>query len=102
MLNSLNDEQIKGIEVCRAKWIKIGLQTGLIDRDAAIVAVNKAYKCAGLEPPREVVFCSSPMDMDKKIRDQVTTNITLFIVTVLPTAGRIGWRLSTIFTPTRA
>ena len=68
MLNSLNDEQIKGIEVCRAKWIKIGLQTGLIDRVAAIVAVDKAYKCAGLEPPREVVFCSSPVDMDKKIR----------------------------------
>ena len=68
MLNNLNDEQIKGIEVCRDKWIKIGLQTGPIDRDAAIVAVNKAYKRAGLEHPKEVVFCSSPLDMDKKIR----------------------------------
>ena len=49
MLNKLNDEQVKGIEVCRDKWIKVGLQTGPIDRDAAIVAANKAYKCAGLE-----------------------------------------------------
>jgi hypothetical protein len=69
MLNNLNDEQIKAIEIVRDKWIKIGLQTGQIDRDAAIKAANKAYKCAGLEPPKHVVFCSSPLDMDKKIRN---------------------------------
>jgi hypothetical protein len=68
MLNTLNDEQILGIAECRDKWIKVGLQTGPVDREAAVVAVNKAYKCAGLQPPKEVVFCTSPIDMDEKIR----------------------------------
>ena len=68
MLNTLNDEQILGITECRDKWIKVGLQTGPVDREAAVVAVNKAYKCAGLQPPKEVVFCTSPIDMDEKIR----------------------------------
>jgi hypothetical protein len=68
MLNTLNDEQILGIAECRDKWIKVGLQTGPVDREAAVVAVNKAYKCAGLQPPKEVVFCTSPLDMDEKIR----------------------------------
>jgi hypothetical protein len=68
MLNTLNDEQILGIAECRDKWIKVGLQTGPVDREAAVVAVDKAYKCAGLQPPKEVVFCTSPLDMDEKIR----------------------------------
>ena len=70
MLDKLNEEQVKGLDICRDKWVKIGLQTGPIDREAAVVAVNKAYTLAELTPPENIVFCSSPLDMDKKIREE--------------------------------
>ena len=67
MLDKLNEEQINKLGICKDKWIEIGLKTGPIDREAAVVAVNKAYTAAGLTPPESIVFCSSPLDMDEKI-----------------------------------
>ena len=43
------------------KWTKIGLCTDPADRPAAEDAVRLMYKCVGLEPPKKIVWCGSPL-----------------------------------------
>lgn len=62
MLTSLTPEQEARLPEFRDKWIKIGLCTDTIDFEKATAAVHLAYKCAELEPPREIRFSRSPKE----------------------------------------
>jgi hypothetical protein len=43
------------------KWIGVGKATRPADRAAAVSGVDDAYRAAGLEPPRTVVWVDSPL-----------------------------------------
>lgn len=43
------------------KWIKIGLCTEPANRKVAERAVINSYKIAGLNPPKKIVWCGSPL-----------------------------------------
>src|SRR3990167_9893640 len=45
------------------KWIKIGLCTDPADRPTAEKAIVESYKLAGLDPPKKIVWCGSPLSM---------------------------------------
>lgn len=63
MIEELTEEQRQRFREFREKWWEIGLRAGVVERDAAIAAVAEAYRCAGLQPPRQVVFCASPVGL---------------------------------------
>jgi len=43
------------------EWTAIGLSTEPADRKRAEAAIRKMYECGGLKPPRNIVWCGSPM-----------------------------------------
>jgi hypothetical protein len=67
----------------RDKWIKIGLSTEPANREKAEEAVNKLYILAGLNPPKKIVWCGSPMSqglaraiiLDKKIINNIGDSV---------------------------
>lgn len=61
MINKLTKKQEAQLQVYRDKWLKIGLQTGPANRSSAEQAVKDAYKVAGLEPPKFIIWAQSPI-----------------------------------------
>ena len=43
------------------RWTKIGLCTDPADRPRAEDAIRQMYRCGGLEPPKQIVWCGSPL-----------------------------------------
>jgi len=60
-IKELTPEQEKQLEVYRDKWIDIGLATEPADRKKAEEGVVLAYKAANLKPPKEIIWCDSPI-----------------------------------------
>jgi len=69
MINKLTEAQRAKFPEFVEKWLKIGLSTEPIDFEKAKKAVRLAYKCGGLEPPTEIIYCASPMDAQRKIAE---------------------------------
>src|SRR3972149_1399987 len=63
MLTKLTKEQKNKFSEYREKWIKIGLCTDPADRPTAEKAIVESYKLAGLDPPKKIVWCGSPLSM---------------------------------------
>ena len=61
-VETLNDNQIAQLSVYREKWIGHGLSTEPADRLAAQEAVAKAYRAAGIEPPKIFIWLRSPFE----------------------------------------
>ena len=61
-IESLTPDQVSRLAEFREKWLRIGLATGPADRPAAEAAVKEAYKAAGMEPPRIVIWLRSPLE----------------------------------------
>jgi len=59
-LDAITPEQQLILDAAADEWMKIGLQTGPGDYDAAIVGVRKAYKAAGAEEPKYFIHMKSP------------------------------------------
>lgn len=59
-LASLTPEQQSKIPAFRQEWLDIGLSCEPANREAAVEAVNDAYRQAGLEPPKVVIWMDSP------------------------------------------
>src|SRR3990167_985612 len=65
------------------KWIKIGLCTDPADRPTAEKAIVESYKLAGLNPPKKIVWCGSPLSMgitraivlENSVRDSVRNSV---------------------------
>ena len=60
-LDKLTDEQSAQLPRIRDEWIAHGLSCATANRDVAVEGVNAAYRAAGLEPPRIVVWLDSPL-----------------------------------------
>ncbi len=60
-IERLTPEQEAQIPIYRDKWIAIGLSTEPAERDRAESAINMAYEAAGLECPKKIVWCGSPL-----------------------------------------
>ena len=63
MITKLTKEQENKFSEYREKWIKIGLCTDPADRPTAEKAIVESYKLAGLDPPKKIVWCGSPLSM---------------------------------------
>lgn len=57
MLNSLTPEQIARFPEFVKKWTDIGLSCEPTDRPRAEAGIRLAYECAGLTPPKQIVWC---------------------------------------------
>ena len=60
-IEKLTAEQTALMPVIRDEWLHYGLCTARADRATAVAGVAAAYREAGLEPPRIVVWLDSPM-----------------------------------------
>jgi hypothetical protein len=61
-LNNLTDEQVELFPEYRKKWIARGLNTEPCDIDKAKEEICKAYKTAGLKPPKKWYHFRSPLE----------------------------------------
>lgn len=68
MLEELNEQQVKGMDIIRDKWIDIGLSTGPSDKQEVEQAVALAYTLAGIEPPTRYVHCTDLLDANRQIK----------------------------------
>ena len=60
-IERLTPEQIARFPEFIEKWTRIGLCTDPADRPNAEAGIKLAYKAAGLDPPKSIVWCGSPM-----------------------------------------
>jgi hypothetical protein len=60
-IEQLTGEQIARIPEFVDRWTKIGLCTDPADRPRAEAAIREMYRQGGLEPPRQIVWCGSPL-----------------------------------------
>jgi len=86
-IQSLNKQQTDKLAEYRDRWIKIGLSTDAADRPRAEAAIKQMYVSAGLEIPRKIVWCGSPLSqgltraiiLDKRVgasvRDSVRASV---------------------------
>jgi hypothetical protein len=62
-LKRLSEGQKACIEPHRQRWMEIRTSTAPANRPRAEVGILTAYKAAGWAEPRQIVWCSSPMQM---------------------------------------
>src|SRR6185295_7279682 len=60
-ITKLTEAQIARFPEFVERWTKIGLCTDPADRPRAEAGVRMAYQAAGLEPPKRIVWCGSPL-----------------------------------------
>ena len=60
-IEKLTPKQIARFPEFRERWTKIGLCTDPADRPRAEAAIHESYRAAGLQPPRKIVWCGSPL-----------------------------------------
>jgi len=61
MIESLTEEQISKFPEYVNKWINIGLSTEPANKVEAEKDINLCYQKAGIEPPKKIVWCGSPL-----------------------------------------
>ena len=82
-IQSLNKQQTDKLAEYRDRWIKIGLSTDAADRPRAEAAIKQMYVSAGLEIPRKIVWCGSPLSqgltraiiLDKRVGASVRDSV---------------------------
>lgn len=63
MIKNLTPEQEAKFSYYIKKWTDIGLSTEPANRRLAEEGINKCYVIAGLEPPKKIIWCGSPLSM---------------------------------------
>jgi hypothetical protein len=79
LIETLTPEQIARFAEFRDRWIEIGLCTEPADRPRAEAAIREMYRQGGLEPPKKIVWCGSPLSqgltfaiiLDRKLTRQI-------------------------------
>ncbi len=61
-ITKLTPEQEALIPIVRDEWIRIGLDTTPTDKQKAEEAIALAYQCAGLTPPRQILWFNNPLE----------------------------------------
>lgn len=78
-ITELTEAQKAAMPVYRDKWIDIGLSCDRVNFDIAKIDLLKAYECAGLPHPKEVVFARGPqeaIEMAKAAGKKAGINLT--------------------------
>lgn len=101
MLEKLTPEMESQIPTYVEKWVKIGLSTEPADYERAKAAALRLYKASGLEPPKQVIFAGSPLDVSIKganavvggeaTKKQISAGFYNYGISSLFWAGSIGW-----------
>jgi len=60
-IDALTPEQEARFAEWRDRWIATGLRTGKADRERAEKAIATYYRAAKLDPPKRIVWVSSPL-----------------------------------------
>lgn len=91
-IEKLTPEQEARMPEFRDKWLNIGLSTEKLDQDKAREAVALMYRCGGLEPPAEIVFCNGPKEAYKLLKDRkLVKSVDDFLSSVVYGAHEAGW-----------
>lgn len=69
MITKLTKEQEDKMKDYVEKYTNVGLDTTPISLEASIEAIKKVYKCGGIKPPKEFIYCASPLEAQKKIKE---------------------------------
>lgn len=64
--NSSTRYQEANLTYYRARWEDLGRSTISADRSATERAIDFAYRVAGLRPPEKIVWCDSPVDVERR------------------------------------
>jgi len=70
MIKDITDEQVAKFPEYVEKYIRIGLSTDRMDKNAAVAAVKLAYEKAEVEMPENLIFCKGPLDANEKIQKE--------------------------------
>src|SRR6266851_7129662 len=65
-IETLTPEQIARFPEFIERWTRIGLCTDPADRSRAEAAIVETYRCAGIAPPKKIVWCGSPLTQGMK------------------------------------
>jgi hypothetical protein len=84
-IERLTPEQVARFPEYVKRWTDIGLATAPADRPAAEVAIRESYRLAGLDGPKRIVWCGSPLsqgltraivlDQGDKIRREMRASV---------------------------
>ena len=73
-LKALAAEQIAALGQYRDRWLAVRRATQPADRSAAEAGVRLAYRAAGLEPPRRVIWSRGPIELADLTREVLPTD----------------------------
>jgi hypothetical protein len=68
-LDRLTQQQISSLEGYRQRWLTARNATNPADRPAAEQGVKLAYEAANLSPPEQIVWCESPIKIERARKD---------------------------------
>lgn len=91
-ITSLNKEQIKRLDTKREEWLAVGLSTEPADRPRAELAIDAAYKIAGLTPPKDKYWVDSPRagcELAAKLAAKGTARDQIY--NAIPGQHEAGW-----------
>ena len=67
-IETLTPEQDAKLDFYCQKWLTIGLDISATDEACAKEAINEVYRYGDIKPPRNIVFCSSPIAALRRIK----------------------------------
>jgi hypothetical protein len=62
-ITALTTEQKSRLDEFVDRWTHIALSTDPADRPRAEAAIRETYRQGGLEPPKAIVWCGSPLSL---------------------------------------
>lgn len=91
-ITELTEAQKAAMPEYRDKWIQVGLSCDRVNFEMAKVDLIKAYECAGLPPPKEIVFAKGPQEAIRlaKLKDPKLTNADILNTTMFGNQ-EAGW-----------
>jgi hypothetical protein len=62
MINELSQESKNRFPTYVNKWTKIGFDTTPLNKEVVTKDIHNMYKCGGLPPPKDIIFCNGPIN----------------------------------------
>lgn len=82
-IEKLTRQQIELFAAYVKKWTDVGLCTAPINFERAKAAILEVYRCGGIAPPKEIVYCASPIEAQRKINKYTGTAKMKYISSTL-------------------
>ncbi len=65
----LTPEILSALATARARWDAVRRSTARADRGATEEGIRDAYAATGLPPPRQIIWCGSPIELSQRRRE---------------------------------